>query len=76
MSSIDSIIDTERFSKWIGLQTKSSANILNKQLSEWNTDEKTLSKYSSRFRRFKEAFEKDSSFFADCKSIFTEIADI
>jgi hypothetical protein len=76
MSSTDSIIDTERFSKWIGLQTSASKKCLNTQLSSWSNDEQTVDKYSKRFRRFKESFNKDPNFFKECQDIFSEISDI
>ena len=76
MSSVDSILDTERFSEWIGLQTKASNKCLTKQLSDWNYDLKKLSSLSGRFKRFKDAFEKDPKFFGECHEIFKEIAEI
>ena len=76
MSSVDSILDTERFSEWIGLQTKASNKYLTKQLSDWNYDLKRLSSLSARFKRFKDAFEKDPKFFGQCHEIFKEIAEI
>jgi hypothetical protein len=75
MSSVDSIIDTDRFSDWIGLQTKASKKCFNKQIEDWNSDEKKLSSLSNRFKRFKEAFEKDKLFYPECNSIFKEISE-
>jgi hypothetical protein len=75
MSSVDSIIDTDRFSDWIGLQTKSSRKCFNKQVAEWNIEPKKLSSLSNRFKRFKEAFERDPEFYPECNSIFKEISE-
>lgn len=75
MSSVDSIIDTERFSDWIGLQTKVSKKCFNKQVAEWNVEPKKLSSLSNRFKRFKEAFECDPEFYPECNSIFKEISE-
>jgi hypothetical protein len=74
MSSIDSIIDTERFSDWIGLETVSSRKCFNKQISEWTHELKTLNSLSSRFKRFKDSFASDTTFYPKCKTIFGEIA--
>ena len=46
MSSVDSILDTDKFSEWIGLETVSSKNYFNKQISEWNSDPTTLMKFA------------------------------
>ena len=75
MSSIESIIDSEKFSDWIGLQTQSSKKCINKQLSEWSDDPKRLSSLSTRFKRFKEAFKRDPKFYEESHEIFKEIAE-
>jgi hypothetical protein len=75
MSSVDSIIDTDRFSDWIGLQTKTSKKCFNKQVSEWNVESKKLSSLSNRFKRFKEAFKRDPKFYLECNSIFKEVSE-
>jgi hypothetical protein len=75
MSSVDSIIDTEKFSDWIGLQTKSSRKCFNKQVADWNYDTKKLSSLSNKFKRFKEAFKRDLEFYPECQEIFKEISE-
>jgi len=75
MSSVDSIVDTDRFSNWVGLQTKASKKCFSKQISEWNVEPKKLISLSNRFNRFKESFNKDSSFYPECNSIFKEISE-
>jgi hypothetical protein len=75
MSSVESIIDTEKFSDWIGLQTSSAKKCLNKQLSNWSSEPQRLSSLSKRFKRFKDGFEKDPTFYPRCKNIFTEISE-
>jgi hypothetical protein len=75
MSSVDSIIDTSRFSDWCGLQTAASKVHLNKQLSEWTSEQAPLSALSARFKRFKLAFQKDPKFYEECRDIFKEISD-
>ena len=75
MSSAESIINTDKFSDWIGLQTKASIQCLNKQVDEWNSDPKKLSSLSNRFKRFKEAFKQDPAFYAECNAIFKEISE-
>ena len=76
MSILESMIDTEKFGEWIGLQTNSSKEHLKKQLSEWKSDSTKLVKLSKRFKRFKDAFEKDPTFFGECHVLFTEISEI
>ena len=63
MTDVDTIMDTEKFADWIGLETKTSRKCLNKQLSDWSDDPQTLKSLSSRFKRFKEAFKADENFF-------------
>ena len=75
MSSIESIIDSEKFSEWIGLQTNASKKCLNKQLNEWTSDPKNLSSLSNRFNRFKGAFKRDPKFYEECHGIFKEISE-
>jgi hypothetical protein len=75
MSSIDAIIDSEKFSEWLELQTNSSKKCLNKQLSNWTADPKSLNLLSNRFKRFKDAFNKDPSFYGECRDIFKEISE-
>jgi hypothetical protein len=75
MSSIESIIDSEKFSDWIGLQTQSSKKCINKQLTDWSNDPKRLSSLSTRFKRFKEAFKRDPNFYEESQQIFKEIAE-
>lgn len=74
MSSVDAILDTTQFSEWCGLQTKAAKEHLNKQLSDWTSDQEKLSVLSARFKRFKLAFQKDPTFYDECKDIFKEIA--
>lgn len=74
MSSVESILNVDTFSEWIGLQTKASITCFNKQIGEWNCNSNNLSSLSNRFRRFKEAFKDDPEFYTTCKSIFTEIS--
>lgn len=75
MSSVDAIIDTEKFSEWIRLQTKSSKKCLNKQIADWSSDPKKLSSLSNRFKRFKEAFGRDPQLYNKCHQIFKDIAE-
>jgi len=75
MSSVDSILDVDKFSKWIGLQTNSANKCLNKKIAEWSNDKQQLSTLSTRFRRFKEAFERDPSFYKECNDCFREISE-
>ncbi len=75
MSSVDSIINTETFSDWIGLQTKTGRKCFNKQISEWSSDQKKLVSLSSRFKRFKDAISTNPQFYTDCKECFKEIGE-
>jgi hypothetical protein len=75
MSSAESIVDTEKFSDWIGLQTTSAKKCFNKQVSDWSSDPKHLSSLSNRFKRFKESFKADPQFYVECREIFTEISE-
>lgn len=75
MTDVDTIMDTNKFADWIGLQTKTSRKCLNKQLSYWTDDPQTLYSLSSRFRRFKEAFKADETFYPKCQEYFKEIAE-
>jgi hypothetical protein len=75
MSSVESIIDTEKFSEWIELKTNAAKKCFNKQVGEWSSDPKRLSSLSNRFKRFKEAFERDPKFYTECNQIFKEISE-
>jgi len=74
MSSIDSVLDTAEFSKWIGLQTQSAKEHFNNQVSDWKTDCNLLNSLSTRFRKFKVALKSNSDFYPKCNDIFNEIA--
>ena len=74
MSSIESIVDTNTFTNWIGLETVSSRNCFNKQISEWNYDPRILQSLSARFKRFKDSFKADNKFYPKCKTIFGDIS--
>jgi hypothetical protein len=76
MTSVESVIDADKFSEWIGLQTQSSKSCLHKQLSDWKTDGAKLVQLSKRFKRFKVAFEQDPRFFGECHALFQEISEI
>ena len=75
MSSVDSILDVNKFSEWIGLQTNSSKKCLAKKITEWSDNEQHLSVLSTRFKRFKEEIKKDPSFYKECSSYFREISE-
>jgi energy-coupling factor transporter ATP-binding protein EcfA2 len=75
MSSVESVINTETFSDWIGLQTKAGKKYLNKQISEWSSEPKRLNSLSSRFKRFKEAIVTNPNFYKDCSECFKEIGE-
>ena len=42
MSSVESIIDTEKFSEWIELKTNAAKKCFNKQVGEWSSDAATI----------------------------------
>jgi hypothetical protein len=73
MSTVDSIVDTEKLSEWLDLKTDAARKCLNKQLTVWTSDQNQLSSLSNRFKRFKEGFAKDPTFYAKCKSIIADI---
>lgn len=75
MSSADAILDSDKFSDWIGLETKSSRKCFNKQVSDWNYDTKKLTALSRRFKRFKDAIDLDPKFYPECNKIFKEVAE-
>lgn len=76
MSSLESILEINSFSEWIGLQTQASRKCLESQLNDWKSDPKKLVSLSARFRRFKDAIEKNPEFYPKCESILRKIADI
>ncbi len=76
MSSIDAIVDIDKLSNWIGLETKSSKKCLEEQLKDWTTEKDKLQYLSSKFNRFKSAIEKNPSLFDECSIIFKEISSI
>ena len=76
MSSVESIIELDTLSTWLQLQTAASKQCLSEQLNNWSHDIKRLQYLSEKFKRFKLAFEKDSTFFEECHTILTEMADI
>lgn len=75
MSAVDSIVDTEKLSEWLDLKTDAAKKSLNTQLATWTSDPKQLTSLSGRFKRFKDGFERDPTFFSKCKSIFNEIKE-
>lgn len=76
MVSVESVVDTDTFAQWIGLQTTASKTCLTKQLTNWTDDAQRLLLLSKRFHRFKEAFARDPKFYGQCHEIFQEIAEI
>jgi len=74
MSSVDSILDLNTFSEYIGLQTLSGNNYLTKKTAEWSCDKYKLSILSKRFERFKESM-KDPHFYVECNQYFKEISE-
>jgi hypothetical protein len=75
MSSAELILDSDKFTNWIELQTKSGKKCFNKQICDWTSDSKKLNSLSARFKRFKEAFARDTNFYPECKVIFKNIAE-
>ena len=75
-TSVDSIVDVNKLAEWIQIKTDVGKTCLKKQLEDWSTDTFRLQALSTRFRRFKESFAKDSNFFPTCSHIFNEIAEI
>lgn len=75
MSSVESIVDSEKLSEWIGLQTKSAKKCLDKQLTNWVYDSNKLNSLSKRFKQFKDEMKKNPTFFNNCQECFKEIAD-
>lgn len=76
MSQLDSILDIEEFSKWIGLQTQSSKKYLKQQLTKWNSNPQKLQELSTKFNKFKHEISKDPLFYEKCKGHFKEISEI
>jgi hypothetical protein len=75
MGLLESIVDSQQFSEWIGLQTNSAKKCLNNQLTNWVYDSNKLNILSKRFKRFKDSINKNPTFFTDCQECFKEIAD-
>lgn len=75
MSAIDSILNTNDFSNWCKLQTTTAKLHLTKQLSNWTYEQHKLSSLSTRFKRFKLAFQKDPLFYKECYEIFKNISN-
>lgn len=76
MSVVDTIVDVEKLSNWIGLHTKSSKESLLKQLNNWTYDSNKLQQLSKKFNRFKVAMEKDERMYVECNEIFREVSEI
>ena len=76
MTSVESVVDSDTFGQWIGLQTTASKACLTKQLGNWTDDAQRLLLLSKRFQRFKVAFANDPKFFGQCHEIFQEIAEM
>ena len=75
MSSVDSILDIDTFSKWLGLQTNSSKVYLDKKIRQWSNNEKHLSILSNRFRQFKIKMKKNPNFYNECNKYFKEFSE-
>jgi energy-coupling factor transporter ATP-binding protein EcfA2 len=73
---IDAILDKDRFATWIGLRTEISHACLASQLHEWKSNDSELSALRNKFKRFKDAMEKDPSFFPEAQKIFQEISEV
>jgi hypothetical protein len=73
---VDAILDKERFAEWIGLQTAVSRACLAKQLHDWRSNDADLLALRTKFKRFKDAMEKDPVFFSKANILFKEIADV
>ena len=76
MSSVDAIIEMDTLSSWLGLQTRAAKTCLGKQLHEWSDDAQHLHYLSTKFKKFKEAFQKDPTFYGECHRILGEIAQV
>jgi hypothetical protein len=74
MSSLESIIDSSEFSKWLGLKMESSKHCLEKQLSTWHSDPKRLQSISARFKRFKDAISLNPQFYDKCINIIEDLS--
>lgn len=75
MSSVESILDVNKLSEWIGLQTESSKKSLNRRISEWIDDPKKLGLLSHKIKRFKQTCDTNPDFYSECNSIFKEISE-
>jgi hypothetical protein len=76
MTVVDSVVDVEKLSNWIGLHTKSSKEYLSKQLNNWTYDSNKLQQLSKKFNRFKMEMEKENGFYEECDKIFREVSEI
>jgi energy-coupling factor transporter ATP-binding protein EcfA2 len=76
MSLVESVLDTNSFGDWLGIQTNSGRKSLLKQLNNWSYNEDKLSSKTNRFKRFKAAINKQPELYDDCNEIFREIAII
>jgi len=76
MSVVESIVDVEKLSNWIGLHTKSSKEYLSKQLNNWTYDSNKLQQLSKKFNHFKVAMDKNDGFYEECNVIFREVSEI
>lgn len=75
MSTLDNIIDTHAFSRWLDICTDTGKECLVKQLNDWKSDGKDLSSLSARFKRFKDVINKNPEFYKEIKQILGEISN-
>jgi hypothetical protein len=73
---VESLLDIDTFSEWLILQTQSAKHCLTSQLSTWHSEPQKVQQLSEKFKRFKDAFDRDPTFYGQCHTILGEIAEM
>ncbi len=76
MSLVESVVDINCFSEWLGLQTQSAKKKLSEKLNTWTDHPSTLTKWSDHHMKFQKIFKKDPTLYTEFRSHFTAISQV
>ena len=73
--AMDSIIDKEVISQWLGLQTESARDSLGRQLSTWTSHPATLQHWSKQASHLQSTFATHPAVYDTCREHFRGMAE-
>lgn len=76
MSCVETFMDGDAFTTWLGIQTNAGKESLKTKLSSWSSNTHTLLEARDRFKKIQTSIQTDSTFTSQCDMLFNDLSEM